>query len=130
MAVHTSYDFHFYTGGATETPCAYMCVSDRYHMPNCYTALEDLIYAFGGPWLFGFILLSLLVLLALVLSIARMKFVCADELPDRVPTRRASPIDRSFPFLESLNEVGFALILLSSFQMLLLFQLHSCLTCT
>ncbi|CDP03222.1 unnamed protein product [Coffea canephora] len=92
-------------GGATETPCAYMCVSDRYHMPNCYTALEDLIYAFGGPWLFGFILLSLLVLLALVLSIARMKFVCADELPDRVPTRRASPIDRSFPFLESLNEV-------------------------
>ncbi|XP_027173507.1 uncharacterized protein LOC113773152 [Coffea eugenioides] len=92
-------------GGVTETPCPYMCVSDRYHMPNCYTALEDLIYAFGGPWLFGFILLSLLVLLALVLSIARMKFVCADELPDRVPTRRASPIDRSFPFLESLNEV-------------------------
>ncbi|KAL3535670.1 hypothetical protein ACH5RR_004131 [Cinchona calisaya] len=92
-------------GGVTDTPCPYKCVSDRYHMPHCYTALEELIYAFGGPWLFGFILLILLVLLALVLSVARIKFVSVDELPGRVPTHRASPIDRSFPFLESLNEV-------------------------
>lgn len=99
-------------------------------MPHCYTALEELIYAFGGPWLFGFILLSLLVLLALVLSVARMKFVGADELPGRVPARRASPIDRSFPFLESLNEVCCAIHLLSFlFQMNLLSHIQSKLTC-
>lgn len=95
---------HF-TGGVTDTPCPYKCISDRYHMPHCFTALEELIYTFGGPWLFGLILFSLLVLLALVLSVARMKFVSADELPGPVPARRGSPIDRSFPFLESLNEV-------------------------
>ncbi|CAK9152772.1 unnamed protein product [Ilex paraguariensis] len=92
-------------GGVAHTPCPYTCGSERYHMPHCYTALEELIYTFGGPWLFGFILLSLLILLALVLSVARMKFVTADELPGIVPTRRGLQIDRSFPFLESLNEV-------------------------
>ncbi|KAG8376085.1 hypothetical protein BUALT_Bualt09G0026800 [Buddleja alternifolia] len=92
-------------GGITDTPCPYKCISDRYHMPRCYTALEELIYTFGGPWLFGFILLSLLIVLALVLSVARMKFACGDELPGLMPNRRGSPIDRSFPFLESLNEV-------------------------
>ncbi|POO00581.1 ephrin type-B receptor [Trema orientale] len=67
-------------GGVTETPCPYRCTSDRYHMPNCYTALEEVIYTFGGPWLFGFILLGILILLALVLSVARMKYVGADEV--------------------------------------------------
>lgn len=88
-----------------ETPCPYKCISDRYDMPHCNTALEELIYTFGGPWLFGFILISFLVLLAIVLSVARMKFAGGDELPGLVPNRRASTIDRSFPFLESLNEV-------------------------
>lgn len=74
-------------------------------MPRCYTALEELIYTFGGPWLFGCLLFSLLMLLALVLSVARIKFGSGDELPGPVPARRGSPIDRSFPFLESLNEV-------------------------
>lgn len=74
-------------------------------MPNCYTALEELIYTFGGPWLFCLILLGLLVLLALVLSVARMKFVGTDELPGPAPTHQGSQIDHSFPFLESLNEV-------------------------
>ncbi|XP_070030537.1 uncharacterized protein LOC107788264 isoform X2 [Nicotiana tabacum] len=92
-------------GGVTDTPCPYKCISDRYHMPRCYTALEELIYTFGGPWLFGCLLFSLLILLALVLSVARIKFVSADELPGPVAARRGSPIDRSFPFLESLNEV-------------------------
>ncbi|XP_058206673.1 uncharacterized protein LOC131320103 [Rhododendron vialii] len=92
-------------GGVVDTPCPYKCISDRYHMPHCYTALEELIYTFGGPWLFVFILVVLLILLALVLSVARMKFVNADELPGLVPTRRGLQIDRSFPFLESLNEV-------------------------
>ncbi|XP_023545693.1 uncharacterized protein LOC111805058 [Cucurbita pepo subsp. pepo] len=92
-------------GGIAETPCPYRCISDRYHMPKCYTALEELIYTFGGPWLFCGLLLGLLVLLALVLSVARMKFVGVDELPGPVPTQHGSQIDHSFPFLESLNEV-------------------------
>ncbi|KAH7834094.1 hypothetical protein Vadar_012689 [Vaccinium darrowii] len=92
-------------GGIAETPCPYECVSDRYHMPHCYTALEELIYTFGGPWLFGFLLVSLLILLALVLSVARLKFVGGDELPGPAPTQHGSHIDHSFPFLESLNEV-------------------------
>ncbi|XP_047324927.1 uncharacterized protein LOC124928723 [Impatiens glandulifera] len=91
-------------GGVAETPCPYKCISDRYHMPLCYTALEELIYTFGGPWLFGFLLLALLILLALVLSVARMKFISVDEIPGPAPTQ-GSQIDHSFPFLESLNEV-------------------------
>ncbi|KAL6984707.1 hypothetical protein U1Q18_018089 [Sarracenia purpurea var. burkii] len=92
-------------GGVADIPCPYKCISERYHMPHCYTAFEELIYTFGGPWLFGFILVILLILLALVLSVARVKFVSADELSALVPTRRGLQIDRSFPFLESLNEV-------------------------
>ncbi len=75
-------------------------------MPHCFTALEELIYTFGGPWLFGLFLSGLLFLLALVLSIARMKFVGTDELPGPAPTQHSSQIDHSFPFLESLNEVA------------------------
>ncbi|KAL9363229.1 hypothetical protein Peur_046014 [Populus x canadensis] len=92
-------------GGIAETPCPYKCVSERFHMPHCYTALEELIYTFGGPWLFCLLLLGLLILLALVLSVARMKFVGVDELPGPAPTQHGSQIDHSFPFLESLNEV-------------------------
>ncbi|XP_020170112.1 uncharacterized protein [Aegilops tauschii subsp. strangulata] len=92
-------------GGVAETPCPYKCVSDRYRMPHCFTALEELIYTFGGPWFFGLLLSGLLVLLALVLSIARMKFVGTDEFPGPAPTQHGSQIDHSFPFLESLNEV-------------------------
>ncbi|CAA6666175.1 unnamed protein product [Spirodela intermedia] len=92
-------------GGVAVTPCPYKCVSERYHMPHCYTALEELIYTFGGPWLFGLLLCGLLILLALVLSVARMKFVNTDELPGPAPTQHGSQIDHSFPFLESLNEV-------------------------
>ncbi|KAL3650773.1 hypothetical protein CASFOL_007176 [Castilleja foliolosa] len=92
-------------GGITETPCPYKCISERYHMPHCYTALEELIYTFGGPWLFGLLLLGLLILLALVLSVARMKFIGVDELPGPAPTHQGSQIDHSTPFLESLNEV-------------------------
>ncbi|KAF5726034.1 hypothetical protein HS088_TW23G00772 [Tripterygium wilfordii] len=92
-------------GGVTESPCPYKCMSDRYHMPHCYTALEELVYTFGGPWLFSLILLGLLILLSLALSAARMKYVGGDELPALQPPQRSSRIDHSFPFLESLNEV-------------------------
>ncbi|CAH8274539.1 unnamed protein product [Arabidopsis lyrata] len=92
-------------GGVAETPCPYKCISDRYHMPHCYTTLEELIYTFGGPWLFGVLLVVVLLLLALVFSVARMKFVSGDELHGSAPTQHGSQIDHSFPFLESLNEV-------------------------
>lgn len=74
-------------------------------MPKCYTAFEELVYTFGGPWWFGLILLSVLILLALVLSVARMKYVTGDELPTPLPAQQRSRLDNSFPFLESLNEV-------------------------
>ncbi|KZV42014.1 hypothetical protein F511_14328 [Dorcoceras hygrometricum] len=92
-------------GGATETPCPYKCVSRRYHMPHCYTALGQLIYKFGGPWFFGLLLFSLLILLALVLSVARAKFIGADDSSGAVPAMSGSQTDHSVPFLESLNEV-------------------------
>ncbi|KVH89933.1 hypothetical protein Ccrd_008071 [Cynara cardunculus var. scolymus] len=91
-------------GGTVETPCPYKCISDKYHMPYCYTALEELMDTFGGPWLFGLLLLGLLILLALVLSVARMKFIGFDESTGSGRTQ-GSQIDHSFPFLESLNEV-------------------------
>ncbi|KAK7399013.1 hypothetical protein VNO78_10188 [Psophocarpus tetragonolobus] len=92
-------------GGVAETPCPYKCISDRYHMPNCYTAFEELVYTFGGPCLFGLLLLGLLILLALVLSVARMKYVSGDDLPAVTPARNDTRLNHSFPFLESLNEI-------------------------
>ncbi|XP_020215510.1 uncharacterized protein LOC109799381 isoform X2 [Cajanus cajan] len=92
-------------GGVAETPCPYKCISDRYHMPNCYTAFEELVYTFGGPWLFGLLLLGLLILLALVLSVARMKYVAGDDLPAVTPAQNDARLNHSFPFLESLNEI-------------------------
>ncbi|KAH0940840.1 hypothetical protein HID58_000477 [Brassica napus] len=92
-------------GGVAEAPCPYQCVSDRYHMPHCYTTLEELIYTFGGPWLFGILLVVLLLLLALVFSVARMKFISGEEVHGAATTHHGSQIDHSFPFLESLNEV-------------------------
>jgi hypothetical protein len=74
-------------------------------MPNCYTAFEELVYTFGGPWFFGLILLGLLIVLALVLSVARMKYVAVDDLPALAPARNDTRLNHSFPFLESLNEV-------------------------
>ncbi|KAJ0251957.1 Glycine-rich protein [Hirschfeldia incana] len=92
-------------GGVAEAPCPYQCVSDRYHMPHCYTTLEELIYTFGGPWLFGILLVVVLLLLALVFSVARMKFISGEEVHGAATTHHGSQIDHSFPFLESLNEV-------------------------
>lgn len=102
-------------GGVTEAACPYKCISDRYHMPHCYTTLEELIYTFGGPWWFVLILVGLLILLALVLSVARMRFVGVDDLPGPAPTQHGSQIDHSFPFLESLNEVHNSLLFLFFF---------------
>ncbi|KAJ7530030.1 hypothetical protein O6H91_15G075800 [Diphasiastrum complanatum] len=92
-------------GGATQHNCPYQCTSQKYLMPNCYTPLEELVYSLGGPWLFALLLSGLMVVLALVLSIARMKLVGGDDFGGPTPTPQSAQIDHSFPFLESLNEV-------------------------
>ncbi|WZZ76610.1 hypothetical protein YC2023_087980 [Brassica napus] len=46
-----------------------------------------------------------LLLLALVFSVARMKFISGEEVHGAATTHHGSQIDHSFPFLESLNEV-------------------------
>ncbi|XP_047328545.1 uncharacterized protein LOC124931994 [Impatiens glandulifera] len=92
-------------GGVSDLPCPYKCNSERYQMPHCHTALEELIYTFGGPWLFGLILIVILILSALILSIARVKFISVEDIPSVVPPPHGLQINRSFPFLESLNEV-------------------------
>ncbi|CAM6085481.1 unnamed protein product [Calypogeia fissa] len=97
--------FIYVRGGATAPECPFHCVSERYQMPHCYTPIEELIYILGGPWLFTIFLSSALVLLALVLSVARMKLVGNDEFSGPAPTPHGAHIDHSFPFLESLNEV-------------------------
>lgn len=95
----------FYTGGVVEATCPYQCISDKYHMPNCYTMVEDLIYTLGGPWWFTLLLSVVMVVLAMVLSVARMKLVGNDDFSGPAPTPHGALIDHSFPFLESLNEV-------------------------
>lgn len=93
------------TGGVTEAPCPYKCISDSYHLPHCYTHLEELVYTFGGPWVFSILLITVLILLAMVLSVARVKFIGEDEVSGSVRPPEGSLTDHSFPFLESLNEV-------------------------
>ncbi len=98
-----------YAGGVVEPKCPYRCTSEKYRMPNCYTMLEDLVYTLGGPWLFTLLLSCIMVILALVLSVARMKLVSDDDFTGPPPPPSAhqggAHIDHSFPFLESLEEV-------------------------
>ncbi|MCO5593740.1 hypothetical protein L7F22_047757 [Adiantum nelumboides] len=98
-------NFTYVRGGVTYSACPYKCVSDKYRMPYCYTPLQELIYTFGGPWVFGLILAALLVLLALVLSVARVKLIGTEEPSGPVATPPGAHNDHSVPFLESLNEV-------------------------
>ncbi|XP_041989691.1 uncharacterized protein LOC121741062 [Salvia splendens] len=92
-------------GGVTEAPCPYKCISGRYHLPHCYTTLEELVYTFGGPWVFSLLFVGVVILLAMVLSVARVKFNGEDEISSHGPIQQGSLTDHSFPFLESLNEV-------------------------
>lgn len=71
-------DFIYVRGGVSQPSCPYKCISDKYRMPNCFTPLEELIYMFGGPWLFSLLLSCILVLLALLLSSLRIKLVGSD----------------------------------------------------
>jgi hypothetical protein len=66
-------------GGVSKPNCPYQCISEKYRMPHCYTMLEDLIYTLGGPYLFVLFLSCVMVILALMLSVARMKLVGNDD---------------------------------------------------
>ncbi|XP_052209354.1 uncharacterized protein LOC127812869 isoform X2 [Diospyros lotus] len=96
--------FIYVRGGVTQQSCPYKCISEKYRMPNCYTPLEELIYTFGGPWPFVLLLSCVLVLLALLLSTLRIKFVGSDSV-----YHTANSIERQshhhFPYLLSLSEV-------------------------
>ncbi|XP_077235189.1 mraZ isoform X2 [Tasmannia lanceolata] len=97
-------DFVYVRGGATQSSCPYKCVSEKYRMPNCYTPLEDLIYTFGGPWPFAFVLSFTLVILAVLLTALRIKLVGSDysyQASNTIESRGSHP----FPYLLSLAEV-------------------------
>ncbi|WOG85697.1 hypothetical protein DCAR_0104888 [Daucus carota subsp. sativus] len=91
--------FYVYVrGGAVHPSCPYRCVSEEYRMPNCYKPFEELMYTFGGPWTFAFLMSSVVVLLALLFSSWSIKLVrpgCSDS--------KASLAER--PHLLSLSEV-------------------------
>lgn len=55
--------------------------------------------------MFSIMFIAVLILLAMVLSVARVKFIGEDEVSGSGPTQEGSLTDHSFPFLESLNEV-------------------------
>ena len=67
--------------------------------------LEDLIYTLGGPYLFTLFLTCVMVTMALMLSVARMKLVGNDDYSRPTTTPRGLHVEKSFPFLESLSEV-------------------------
>lgn len=96
------------TGGVDRPFCPYKCISDKYKMPNCFTPLEELMYTFGGPWPFSVILSCFLVLLALLLSTLRVKFVGYGSYRDADSIEPHS--HHHFPHLLSLSEVLITII--------------------
>lgn len=91
------------SGGVTQPSCPYQCISDKYRKPNCYTPLEELIYTFGGPWLFAFLFSFILVLLALLVNTLRTKFVGSGSYNGSRSIEHHSR--HHFPYLLSLSEV-------------------------
>ena len=67
--------------------------------------LEDMIHKLGGPYLFSLLVFAVMITLACVLSVARMKLVGNDDFSMSASSRHGPQIDHSIPFLESLNEV-------------------------
>ncbi|XP_051114484.1 uncharacterized protein LOC127240078 [Andrographis paniculata] len=97
-------DFIYVRGGVTDSNCPYRCLSDKYRMPKCYTPFEELIYTFGGPWPFSFMLLCIVVLLALILSTLRIKLMGSGYSYERANSIEHHDAQR-FPYLLSLSEV-------------------------
>ncbi|KAL8064669.1 hypothetical protein ABFX02_01G106300 [Erythranthe guttata] len=96
--------FVYVRGGVTQSTCPYKCISEKYRMPKCYTPFEELIYTFGGPWPFTFLLLCIVMLLAVALSTLRIKLMgsgCSYETKNSMEHQD----DQRFPYLLSLSEV-------------------------
>ncbi|PIN13491.1 hypothetical protein CDL12_13887 [Handroanthus impetiginosus] len=96
--------FIYVRGGVTQSNCPYKCVSEKYRTPKCYTPFEELIYTFGGPWPFAFLLFCVVMLLALVLSTLRIKLIgsgCSYNGENSIEHHD----DQRFPYLLSLSEV-------------------------
>ncbi|XP_011082373.1 uncharacterized protein LOC105165163 isoform X2 [Sesamum indicum] len=97
-------NFVYVRGGVTQSNCPYKCISDKYRTPKCYTPFEELIYTFGGPWPFAFLLLCVVMLLALILTTVRIKLIgsgCSYNGNDSIEHHD----DQRFPYLLSLSEV-------------------------
>ncbi|GER45886.1 glycine-rich protein [Striga asiatica] len=101
----TRAQFVYVRGGVTHSSCPYKCISDKYRMPKCYTPFEELIYTFGGPWPFVFLLLCVDLILAVALSTVRIKIIgsgCSYNRADSIDHHNS---DQRFPHLLSLSEV-------------------------
>lgn len=101
------------SGGVAARPCPYECVASKYSLPHCNTPIEDLVQSFGGPLTFGLLNAAVLVLLAVTLSVARVRIAGTWEAeePPSPKTPDAMHINQSHPFLESLNEVRRCLLI-------------------
>ncbi|CAA2974478.1 transmembrane [Olea europaea subsp. europaea] len=97
-------NFIYVRGGVTSSSCPYKCISDKYRTPKCFTPFEELIYMFGGPWFFAFLLLGVIVLLALVLNTLRIKLIGSGRSYHREDSVDHHENHR-FPSLLSLSEV-------------------------
>ncbi|XP_071918624.1 uncharacterized protein [Coffea arabica] len=96
--------FVYVRGGVTKSACPYICISEKYRMPNCYTPFEELIHAFGGPWPFSLLSACLVLLLALVLSTLRIKLIGSGYSYVNVNSIEHQNHHHS-PYLLSLSEV-------------------------
>ena len=87
-------------------------MASKYSLPHCNTPIEDLIQSFGGPLTFSLLNAAVLVLMAVTLSVARVRIAGTWEAddPPSPKTPDAMHINQSHPFLESLNEVPFIIL--------------------
>ncbi|XP_057810160.1 uncharacterized protein LOC131024660 isoform X2 [Salvia miltiorrhiza] len=96
--------FVYIRGGVTQSNCPYKCISDKYRTKNCYTPFEELIYTFGGPWPFAFLLFCVVMVLSLALNSLRIKIIgsgCSYEGANSIVHHD----DQRSPYLLSLSEV-------------------------
>ncbi|GAV89383.1 hypothetical protein CFOL_v3_32800, partial [Cephalotus follicularis] len=96
-------NYIYVRGGVSQPFCPYKCISDKYRMPNCYTPLEELIYAFGGPWPYALLHTCIVVLVALLISTLRIKLVGSGSSCGVSSIEQQS--HHHFPYLLSLSEV-------------------------
>ncbi|XP_047941636.1 uncharacterized protein LOC125188681 isoform X1 [Salvia hispanica] len=96
--------FVYVRGGVTQSSCPYKCISDKYRTLKCYTPFEELIYTFGGPWPFAFLLFCVVMVLSLALNSLRIKLIGSGCSYDGANLIVHNDDQRS-PYLLSLSEV-------------------------